>query len=304
MQFFKNLFLFRRTGDFDYTPETLHEKLSERALRPCGALESSTQGWLPPYGRYSPQLAQGAQGHILICAGKEEKILPSSVVNDEVQERSEQIEIQEGRQLRRSEKDMIREEVMTELLPKALTRRQRTLAWIDPRAGWMVVDAGSQKKAEEVTALLRDCLGSLPLVLPKLQEDPTERMTRWFSAGCELPDFEVGADCVLKDPAQEGGSIRINRYELTQDEIKAHLEAGRQADRLSMAWNERVDFTVDKDLQIRRLRFMDLVQDAREDIATENELDRYDADLHIMTHELSQFLPRLMQAMGDLAVTE
>lgn len=304
MRFFKNLVLFRLAGEFDYTPEALHEKLSERALRPCGALETSTQGWLPPFGRFSPQLAQGAQGHILICAGKDEKILPAGVVNDEVQERAEQIETQEGRRLRRSEKDAIREQVMTELLPRALTRRHRAYAWIDTRAGWLVVDATSHKKAEEVTALLRDCLGSLPLVLPKLKDDPTDRLTRWFSTECELPDFETGADCVLKDPAQDSGSIRINRYELTQEEICAHLDAGRQVNRLAMTWNERVEFTVDAELQVRRLRFMDLVQDAREEINAEDDLTQMDADFHIMTHELSQFLPRLIQAMGDLVSTE
>ena len=46
--------------------------------------------------------------------------------------------------------------MVEELLPRAFVRRHTSWLWIDPANGWLVVDASSPNRADEVLELLRE----------------------------------------------------------------------------------------------------------------------------------------------------
>ena len=79
---FKNLLIYRLTQPFTLSPEELHEALQEREARQCGGFEMSTIGWERPLGRSGEQLTHAASGCIMICAKREEKVLPAAVVKE------------------------------------------------------------------------------------------------------------------------------------------------------------------------------------------------------------------------------
>ncbi len=96
---FKNLSIFRLTEEFTMAPEDLELKLEQMAFRPCGSHEESTFGWTSPLGKSSEQLVHSANGFLMLCGKKEERVLPASVVNEMLQEKILETEEQQGRKL-------------------------------------------------------------------------------------------------------------------------------------------------------------------------------------------------------------
>jgi len=296
---FKNLQLFRLLETPVADAETLEEKLAGQAFRDCGSLEFSTDGWTSPLGLGGETLVHAVGGFQLICACHQEKLLPPSVINELVAGEVLELERQQGgRRLPRRDRQAVREGIVTRLLPAALPKNRRTRAVIDPRGGWLWIDASSSARAEELLTLLRESLGSLRVAPPEASVTPATQLTRWLS-GEELPAaFELGDQCELRDPADVSRVVRCRGLGLDEDEVQAHVAAGMQVQRLALAWHDRLAFTIDAELAIRGLQFLDIVRDQAHDVVAESDAERFDADFAIMSHELAQLIPELFTALG------
>ncbi len=295
---FKNLQLYRFTKPFEYNAETLEASLQTKTSRLCGPHEEMSQGWSSPLGRKGEMLVHAANGFLMICATKEEKILPASVIREHVDERVDKIEETQARKVRKKERDNIRDDVMTELLPRALSRTLHTYAYIDPKEGLLVVDCASTKKAEEFTALLRKTLGSLPVVVPTTNESPHVIMTEWLTKSNHPPEFGIEDECELRAADTEGSLVRCKRQDLGSPEIKQHLKAGKLVSKLSLNWRDRLTFVLDEHFAIKRVRFLDIVQEQVDDVERDDAAARFDVDFSIMTLELSLFIKQLFDAFG------
>jgi recombination associated protein RdgC len=295
---FKNLRLFRLTQPFTLSPEALHEQLLEKAFHPCTSLEPFSYGWTAPLGEESEQLTHAANGYIMLCARREEKVLPPAVVRESMGEKIRQIEEEQDRKVRRKERDEIKDNVLHDLLPRAFTRSTYTYSYIDPKAGWLVIDTATAPKAEELLSLLRNSLGSLPALPPAVIDSPSHVMTRWLGGQAPASDFSLQDQCELRDPGEEGGIIRCTKLDLTSEEIQAHLKAGKRTTRLAIQWQDHLSCIISEDLSIKRLRFLDLIQEAAQEVEAEDAASRFDADFAIMTLELSRFIPALLQVFG------
>jgi recombination associated protein RdgC len=158
---FRNLQLYRLTDGFDFDPESLHQALSTAAFRPCAGLDTHSAGWVPPAGREATELVHASNGRMMVCLRREDRILPAAVIREQVEEKAEAIALAEGRSVGRKERQQIKDEVVTDLLPRAFTRSSHLYAYIDPADGWVVVDSATPKKAEDLLSALRETLGSL-----------------------------------------------------------------------------------------------------------------------------------------------
>jgi recombination associated protein RdgC len=272
---------------------------SSQQARECGSLELSTIGWDRPLGRSAEMLTHAASGRIMICARRSEKVLPAAVVREQLAVKIEEIEEAEGRKVRRREQLEIKDQLVDKLLPQAFSKSSRVYAYIDPKDGWLVVDAASAKRSEELVTLLRESLGSLPLRPVVTSRSPASVMTAWLERG-EAGPFLVQDECELREPTEGGGVIRCRHQDLEGDEINAHLEAGKQAVRLALEWEERIGFVVAEDLSVKRLRFLDLIQEEAAEVETDDDAARFDADFAIMTGELGRFIPSLIEQFGGL----
>ena len=294
---FKNLRLFRLTKPFDLSPEALHEQLTKKASRPCAGLEPSTYGWTAPLGRNSELLTHAANGYIMICTRKEEKVLPAAVVQEILAEKIATIEEKEARTIRRNEKEELRQEILVDLLPKAFSKSNRTYAYIDPKGSWLIVDASSASKAEELVSLLRETLGTLPAIPPNVNSAPASILTNWLNGLAVPANYAIEDQCELRDPSAEGAVIRCTKQDLLSDEIQVHLKAGKQVTKLAIEWHEHLTCVLCDDLSIKRLRFLDIIQETAADEAID-EASRFDADFALMTLELSRFIPSILDAFG------
>ena len=298
---FKNLALLRLTEPFTLSGTELETRLAERRFRHCASLEPLSEGWFPPLGKEHQPLVHQTGGFIMLCLQREEKVLPGSAINEIVAERVAEIEEQQARQVRRKERDSIRDEVLHDMLPRAFTQSRRTYGYIDPRGGWLIVDSASARKAEDFVAVLRQTLGGFPVTPVATRERPATVMTQWLAGGA-LPDsITLESECELKSPEEDGGIVRCRRHDLEVPEILNHIEAGKEVIRLAFTWNDRISVVLDESLAVKRLRFLDSIQEAAADIETDDQAARFDADFSIMSLELDSFIPVLLDWFGGLA---
>ncbi|MGM0768855.1 MAG: recombination-associated protein RdgC [Pseudomonadota bacterium] len=296
---FRNARVFRFTKPFDISAEALEEKLQGDAFKPCGPQETTRQGWVPPLGKHSDMLVHSTNGYHLIALRKEDKILPGSVVKEMVEERAEAIELEQSRKVRRKEKDEIKEQVMMEMLPQAFSKNRRSFAYLAPQDGLLVVDAGSSKQAEDLASFLRKSLGSLPVRPPAVEQAPAFTFTGWLNESIDLPGtLELGTECELKDPSEDGGVVRCKGLDLKADEIRNHLDAGMQVTKLALTWEDNLSFVLDEELGIKRLKFGDTLQEKLDDVDADDAAARFDAAFALMTLELARLIPGLLDALG------
>ena len=270
--FFRNLTLFRFPTSLDLSD--LETQLAECALKPVGPLELSSRGFVPPFGQHGDALSHGIHDALWLTVGGEDRLLPSSVVNDLLQKKIDEYEVKNARRpggkLRRQMKD----DLVTELLPRAFVRPVRTDALIDLAHGVIAIDTSSRKVAEAVVAQVREALGSFPALPLNAEIAPRAVMTGWI-AGEALPEgVSLGDECELRDPADSGAVVKIQRMELAGEEIETHLEAGKQVARLALMLDDHVGFVLGDDLVLRKFKLLDgaveqLESSEREDIRAE-----------------------------------
>ena len=134
---FKNLQIYRFTRPFELDADQLETMLETVAFTPCGSQDMSKFGWVSPLGKQAQALVHEAAGQLLLCARKEEKMLPSTVVKDALQDKVEALEAEQGRALKKKEKEGLKDEILMNLLPRAFTRHSQTSVWIiRPMAIW------------------------------------------------------------------------------------------------------------------------------------------------------------------------
>lgn len=294
---FRNLTLFRLVEPVSLDAEVLAVRLESRAFQPCPSHQPSATGWTAPLGRKARDVIHATAGRWLICLRTEEKLLPAIVINQALAEQIAVIEDDQRRSVRRREKQELREQLVHELLPRALTRSRRSYAYLDTANGWLVVDSASPGRVEELTETLRNTLDSLPIAPPRVKESPAMVMTAWLAAGQAPADFTFGDVCELQEGGDHGGVVRCRGQDLTGDEIRAHLDAGKQVVRLGLIWNERIAFVLDETLVIRRLQFLDVIHESLRDGAN-SAAALFDAEFALMTGELALLLPRLLELFG------
>ncbi|CAI1560672.1 recombination-associated protein RdgC [Serratia fonticola] len=301
MLWFKNLMVYRLSRDVALTADEMEKQLSAFAFTPCGSQDMAKTGWVSPMGSHSDALTHAVNGQIMICARKEEKILPSPVLKQELQAKIEKLEGEQHRKLKKTEKDSLKDEVLHSLLPRAFSRFNQTYMWIDTVNDLIMVDAASAKRAEDMLALLRKSLGSLPVV-PLTMESPIElTLTEWVRSG-ELPaDFIIQDEAELKAILEEGGVIRCKKQNLISDEIAVHIEAGKLVTKLAVDWQERIQLVLADDGSLKRLKFADTLRDQNDDIDREDFAQRFDADFILMTSELAALISNTIEALGGEA---
>ncbi|EKN6243211.1 recombination-associated protein RdgC [Yersinia enterocolitica] len=301
MLWFKNLMVYRLSREVSLSADEMEKQLSAFSFTPCGSQDMAKTGWVSPMGSHSDALTHTVNGQIVICARKEEKILPSPVIKQELQAKIERLEGEQHRKLKKTEKDSLKDEVLHSLLPRAFSRFNQTFLWIDTVNDLIMVDAASAKRAEDTLALLRKSLGSLPVV-PLTLENPIElTLTEWVRSK-ELPSgFALMDEAELKAILEDGGVIRCKKQDLFSDEIAVHIEAGKFVTKLALDWQERVQLVLSDDGSLKRLKFSDTLREQNEDIDREDFAQRFDADFILMTSELAALIKNLIEALGGEA---
>jgi len=292
---FKNLQIHRLPAPWAVTPDQIEQWLAPHAFQPGDSVEMQRSGWASP--REDGALVYSINRQMLLTFRAEKKLLPASVVNQVTKARALEIEEQQGFKPGRKQLRELKEQVTDELLPRAFSIRRDTRVWIDPVNGWLVIDAASQTLADDVRSLLIKSIDQLPLTSVRVALSPVAAMTEWLLSGEAPGGFTVDQDAELRSTGEGGATVRYVGHALEADDMRRHIEAGKQCTRLAMTWGDRVSFLLTPSLTIKRVTPLDVIKEAA-DTTAQNDDERFASDVALMTGELARMLSDLVEILG------
>ncbi len=301
MSFFKNATVYRFTQLFTTSEAALQEALETKPYREPMPSELATYGFIPPFdlGENSPLVESSGRIHVpyrLIVAKRTERNLPASVVREAVKKKVDQIEADQVRKVYKKERDQIKDDVVAELLPRAFLKHRVTAALIFMDT--IIVSTASAREAEDLLSTLRECLGSLPVRPLTVKLSPSAAMTDWLKNETAASGFFALDECEFRDCHDDGGTVRCKGQDLTSDETKEHLSAGKIVTKLALNWEDKLSFVLDDKLTIKRLRFDDLLYEQADADSGEDRHDNLMASLIIAAGTFAEFVPALVEALG------
>lgn len=295
----KNLTLYRLPEKWPVRSGTLEKKLAARPLQPCGALQMESRGWTPP--RPEGEFVHHQNNHWLIALGDEQKILPGSVVKQAAEERAAKLAKKQAHPVGRKQMRGLKEQVLTELMPRALARRRITHGWIDREHNLLAVDSAADPKAELFVETLRRAEDDSQVLRIDTKRSPASAMAEWLAKSEAPGKFGIDQDLELRAPDASKATVRYSRHALEGRDIRDHLAAGKTPVKLGLTWNDRISFVLTDTLQVRRITFLDILkrEDGGEDDEGKiDEEEKFEIDFALMTGELSLMVIELVKALG------
>jgi recombination associated protein RdgC len=259
------------------------QAMEQEHLKPCPPHARFTFGWIPPFEQ---DLIHEVAGCIVICLGKEERILPRSVIQRHLNEKVKALETERGFPVKRSERAQLAEDIEFDLLPKAFCLQKKFYALFDTVEQRLILNTSSPNQASQLLALLRKSIPDIQIEPLTTTENLALRFNDWVNHPNDLPpNFTLASDCVLTSLDNEKKRFACKGGELS--EIQSLLAQGFSATELSLIWDERLQFTLTQTLCMKRIKSLDYLQDELHQIADMDgeELQR-DARITLLAGEL------------------
>jgi len=291
---FRNLKVYRLSAPLSDYAERLQAGLKRHAFQSGNNLEMQSIGWITP--REGGELAHPVAGRFLLSLRAEKKLLPVTVINQVAKARAQEIEEQQGYKPGRKQIKEIKERAMDELLPRAFSIYRDTRAWIDPVGRWLVIDTASSAKADEVIGLLAKTVDPLPLENLYVALSPAAAMTGWLAEDEAPSNFTIDQDTELRSSGTSGAAVRYLKHSIDAEDARRHIQSGKQCTRLAMTWADRISFVLTESLDIRRVSPLDVLKEGAD--YAQNDDEKFDSDMVLMTGELAKLLAELVEALG------
>ena len=179
---------------------------------------------------------------------------------------------------------------------RAFSVYRDTRVWIDPQNHWLVIDAAASAKADEVIGLLA---AHRPVPAGKPVRGPVARLGHDRLAGRGRGAVQLhhrpGHRTALVRRKRRGDPIR--QHSIDADDVRRHIQSGKQCTRLAMTWADRISFVLTENLDVKRVAPLDVLKEGNEAIAA-NDDEKFDSDMMLMTGELAKLMAELVEALG------
>lgn len=277
---------------------TLAAQLEAKPFTPLGqSTQSLSVGFVPPRAENGAMVETVAGQHILKVA-IETKAVPANVIRDKTAERVKAIEEATGRKPGKKERTEIKEDVLLSLLPAAFPKRSDVPVWIDRERGLVVIGSASTSKVDHVTWQLVQASPDIQLQFLSTTKTPRFCMAQWLLA--ETPDdwpdnLNIERECVLKSDDEEGATVKFSKHHLAINEVKDHIRQGKLPTQLALSWDGKVSFVLTEAMTLKKVQYLDGVMD---ESGTDQNEDRFDADVALSTGLLGPLLDDLIYALG------
>lgn len=297
---FKNAIAYLVEPGFRIDPELLQR----RPARDCGSIESRTDGFTTPCLHSSNELVHSVSGYQLICLQTDDKILPGSVVAEEVAERAERLEVERGYKPGRKQMKELKELVIADLLPKAFSVKKRTYALLT--SDYFIIDTSSPARAEILLDALRYALDVLPLHPIQTERHVTAAMAEWLETSECPSELSIDQSCVLESLTGNKPSISYQRTSLDTADVRFRVANGHLPKKLGLTINDRLSFVLTDSMQLLRLQQLDILKLESQELQqnSSDAAEALDADVCLMGGEIIQALNYLIETLGGVVKAE
>lgn len=283
MQFKKAIF-YKLNTTFPGKPlEELEKHFRAEEYKPIAAQQSENFGWVEPAKDIDSSLIHHHKDIYLFCMRKEVKQIPASAVKEAVDQKVKAIEQTEGRKVFGKERTAIKDDVLSLMRPRALTKSEHVYGYIDSKHQILVVGA-SPGTADDFVQLLIDTLGTLGAVKLMGEESPSLVMNRWCT-GVHPLCIQLTGDFKMEDSEGErSATIRNDGIYVTD-----LLEDGYLCSMIGIEYRQGFSAKLDKSIHLSSIKFN------HDELASDSDLDseclatRFNADLYLTTRELGDF---------------
>ncbi len=267
----------------------LAEALMEYSIKPCPPHARQISGWLDVV---NGQKVFSQNGAMLFLLGKEERILPPSVLKQMVLHKVTEIEEKENRSVRRSEMNQIKEEMEFSLLPKAFTILKETFGFYDSKTKQLVINTSSPKGAEEFCSMLIKALKTVELTPLSVDVSVSEILSSIVMGKRGLPKaFTLGERCVLESPENTSKRFSCKGYELPAEEVDGLLAKGLKVTELNVTFEDRISFSLTQSLVIKGIKTLDTLQDELKTCQKlDDKIEVLDASFFLLVSELAKLI--------------
>jgi recombination associated protein RdgC len=291
---FKSAFIYKGTlfGGIKRAavPVYLNAALELREFSEITALQESTAGWVSPL-QENGAFTAFVRNKLFMCLQVQKKILPASVVNEAVAKKVAEIKSTENRVISKKERSQLKEDIRAEMLPKAFHKTQKINMFYDFVREILVIDAGSESRADEVVSFLRDTIGTAPVV-PHLQTIGWV-FGKWYLDASTLPKgASLQSPVYLSSAADRSVKSNHRNLDLNSAEIKQGIDTGMMITKIGIATDD-LSCVIGEAGNITSLKFSDRLIEM-----TDSEEDAT-ADALLMSETISFFVDSLEAVAPD-----
>lgn len=268
------------------------QSIADRRFHPCGQTEPNRCGFVPVIGDdFAPSVADG----YALKLRTQKRILPASVVNDELKKQIEKIEREQSRKVGSKERKRLKDDVYFSLLPKAFTKDSDMLILVLPVQGLILVESSSLKTAETALNAMRLAFVSLPVSRPAFALPIAERLKYDFIAGIGS-SFKPGCDF---DFADEESAVKFKGVDVSSKEAGDALD-GRTIKKMSLIYHDSVLFKITDDCRLQGVRMSERMRGELTSQNAEDYLAEQQAELHLWAATLAVMVPELLRDLGEV----
>jgi len=255
--FFKNIRAWQLTKDFSQIDEVkLAELMLEQQFTPCHETQALSYGWTPPLD--GEEIFFSRDDYLVFCLKIENKVMPPAAIREATLKKIDEIEKKQCHKLSRSEKQTVREEIIAEQLPKALTTSKKIYAYLDKQAGMFFVDSSAAKGSETVVGYLRETLGSFPALPLNARGTFRSIISVWIDAG-EIANDSLVFEGDFEFQSLEDASTKVKFTHFEDLEKAAELlKQNFDVKKVALFYQDRITFTLDNELNIKKVKFTDI----------------------------------------------
>lgn len=296
---FKQVQIYQLKTPIASSPTAISEKLEPLTFKPCLPSMPTSTGWVSPVDEKDAPLAIAMNGCIMLCLQTQEKILPASVIRQELNELIKQREERDTRKIRHKEKLSLKDEVTMTLLPRAFSKLNRLYAYIDTRNNWLVIGSANTKKVELFISFFKKSISEQIHTFDLKKLAPV--LTQWLKNQNYPKDFAIEKSCVLQDPNQQKRIIRCQQQDLFANPIQNLIKDGCETKQLALSWQDRINFILSDDFSLSGIKFQDdLIAEAK-NMEAETKLQILAADFLIMSETFSLLLSDLLDLFTNVS---
>lgn len=238
----------------------MEEHLKEAAFTPASEFTTGSHGFVP--NEITGYLVSSFAGGYSITLRIDEKVIPSSAVNSEVDHKVKEIEAENpDYKVSHKERLAIKESVIADHIPTALTKTTLVNAYYHIEDGFLYIDTSSRNIARVFMGLIVSSVGSVKTETINVSGLKYGLTTRFNAMLAGAPDRDVFGELYVTNNVtlarkQQGEAKEVVNYrniELAScDDLQDLIGSHFQVESISLA-NDHLEFKLDCEFKLKSL---------------------------------------------------